>query len=342
MKPGTQMMTSQGLPFPLRALLERMNANESPPWGTHLNPDCLRAERSARKQIAQDPLEDLPRLLGASRWQVPAPTKACGISSSHSTEVVGRVWELSQDPAGCREIQKAFDCATDELKLALALELQGHVLEAMKCPHANHVLQKCITLLRPHHLQFVVNEIMACPDAIQLAARHKFGCRIMQRLLEHGLPDQVRDLGDALLDQVVDIARHPYGNYVLQNLLENGNAVQKQKLIVELREDVAITCMDSFGCKVVAAALSHSANRDDVVHLAEQIAKEPGLLVTMAHSRHGHAAVQLVIQALEGADRRAAEAQLTAELAALRVSRHGRIVAAWLCANQNDDIGMTA
>ena len=69
--------------------------------------------------------------------------------TSGMTNLAGRVWELSQDSKGCRDVQLAIEQATDELRRLLVAEVAGHVLDAMRCPHANHVLQKCITSSRP-------------------------------------------------------------------------------------------------------------------------------------------------------------------------------------------------
>eukprot|EP00913_Durusdinium_trenchii_P035379 g33108.t1 len=99
----------------------------------------------------------------------------------------------------------------------------------MRCPHANHVLQKCITCSRPQDCQFIVDEIMACNGFVELAARHKYGCRIIQRLLER-CPLQVERIAAAILSDVSGIARHPYGNYVLQNLLEHGTPAHRHRL----------------------------------------------------------------------------------------------------------------
>merc|ERR1719145_46714 len=62
-----------------------------------------------------------------------------------SVKVEGNVWRLSRDAPGCRIVQDALDNATcDADRVALASEIRSHVWEALRCPHANFVLQKFI------------------------------------------------------------------------------------------------------------------------------------------------------------------------------------------------------
>ncbi|CAJ1376877.1 unnamed protein product, partial [Effrenium voratum] len=175
---------------------------------------------------------------------------------------VGKIWytrafaeRLFQDSKGCREVQTALEAASEDVRVALVAEIAGHVLDAMRCPHANHVLQKCITCSRPQHCQFIIEEIMTCKGFVELASRHKYGCRIIQRLLERCSGGQVEGIAAAILSDVGGISRHPYGNYVLQNLLEHGTPAHRRKLAQELVREIVPICQDSFGSAVVAAAL---------------------------------------------------------------------------------------
>mmetsp|Transcript_70115 Transcript_70115/g.97498 ORF Transcript_70115/g.97498 Transcript_70115/m.97498 type:complete len:371 (-) Transcript_70115:717-1829(-) len=338
----------RALAFPLRALIERINSNEDPPWASYLSAGVVRAERSVRQE--EDRVQDtLPRLLGARKIECNLGNLSSGgccggrdivltggVAGSIAggmtggmTSLVGRVWELSQDSKGCRDVQLALEQASEDLRRLIVAEVAGHVLDAMRCPHANHVLQKCITSSRPPDCQFIIDEIMACNGFVELAARHKYGCRIIQRLLERCSTAQVECVATAILSDVSGIARHPYGNYVLQNLLEHGTPAHRHKLAEELRKEIVPICQDSFGSAVVAAALSQLC-KEDAISLARAIVQEQGLLTFMAHARHGHSAVRLLLQALDGPDLARARELLCAELPSLKVSRYGRIVASWL------------
>jgi hypothetical protein len=64
----------------------------------------------------------------------------------------------------------------------------GHVREAIESPHANFVLQKLIETMPPSFTSFVLDEIRGHVD---WAARHRFGCRVVARLVEHNPAERV-------------------------------------------------------------------------------------------------------------------------------------------------------
>eukprot|EP00425_Heterocapsa_triquetra_P030434 CAMPEP_0195111272 /NCGR_PEP_ID=MMETSP0448-20130528/95440_1 /TAXON_ID=66468 /ORGANISM="Heterocapsa triquestra, Strain CCMP 448" /LENGTH=121 /DNA_ID=CAMNT_0040148037 /DNA_START=39 /DNA_END=401 /DNA_ORIENTATION=+ len=83
-------------------------------------------------------------------------------NSLQDAPVPGNVWRLARNSTGCRRVQQALeDAASDDERVKLVQELRGHVWSAMRCPFANHVLQKCFVTMRPCALQFIIDELMA-------------------------------------------------------------------------------------------------------------------------------------------------------------------------------------
>jgi len=76
---------------------------------------------------------------------------------------------------------------------------------------------------------------------------------------------------------------------------------------------------------VLAAALSYAPDPDRQ-DLAKSLFGEPGLLIFMACTCHGHIAVLRVLELLDSADRKDASRRLLADSEALRASRYGRII----------------
>jgi len=224
------------------------------------------------------------------------------VQAERYASLQGQIWRLSTDYNGCRRVQEAFSAAvSDDERRAFASELRGHVWEAMKCPNANHVLQKFIDELRPVDSQFVIDEIqLGGIGAALRVARHRYGCRILQRLLEHSssAPGRVHDLMEEILSDGVQLATHIYANYVLSHLLEFGTESQKCRLTNLLAAHAASVGANCYGCAVLRNALDHGSSEARVV-LAHALLVQPHLLTAMACSRHGHGAVK---QALEVAD----------------------------------------
>jgi len=101
------------------------------------------------------------------------------------------VLSLSLQMYGCRVIQKllqAMDVVDLEQKGKLVRELEGHVIKCVKDQNGNHVIQKCIERVPSHMIQFIVD---AFAGQVYQLATHPYGCRVIQRILEHCEEEQI-------------------------------------------------------------------------------------------------------------------------------------------------------
>eukprot|EP00931_Biecheleriopsis_adriatica_P016718 TRINITY_DN12254_c0_g1_i11.p1 TRINITY_DN12254_c0_g1~~TRINITY_DN12254_c0_g1_i11.p1 ORF type:complete len:559 (+),score=129.53 TRINITY_DN12254_c0_g1_i11:78-1754(+) len=216
-----------------------------------------------------------------------------------------RIWRLSKDRLGCRQVQALLEHASTskEERLQISLELHGHVREALRCPNANFVLRKIIHLLPPEELNFCFDELLQKkgPGEVLHAARHKYGCRILTALLKRGPFEQVRVLVNFLLSDVITTCVHPYGNYVIQQLIASSEVDELARLIDSLCPHAAELGHDIFGNAVVAKALV-AAPKQAQVKLARAFQQEPKLLQKMAAhdhvSWHGVQAAKLMFKIL--------------------------------------------
>lgn len=292
---------------PLHAFVERLMlvGAEECPWKAFL-PVLLR-ERGACEEVLARARADTARRLG----------------QLGDVSLSGRIWKMSRDACGCRLVQSALDkAATDQEKEALTYELHGHVWEAIHCPHANHVLQKVVVLLRPEALQFVVQELLA-GGAIN-ASRHKYGCRVVQRLIEYCPPHQTCGIVDALLQELTSVAGHPYGNYVIQKAVQHGLQVHQQFIVSAIKADIGSFATDPNLSAVLGAAIEHCDAHS--AELAAMLVEDGRLLVAMACSRLGHASISHVLDALSPSHYAQAKRLLRNERKTLRASRFGKQV----------------
>ena len=150
-------------------------------------------------------------------------------------QLQGRVWELSQDKKGCRLVQKALEDAGRET-VAIAAELSGHILEAIKHPEANYVVQKAITQLSVGGSRFIVEEMLGSAVAV---AKNRMGCRIFCRLLEFcSTNPKVGHLVDELLADISELCCHSFAHHVIQSVLEHGEERHKHVIAQTLVADV--------------------------------------------------------------------------------------------------------
>lgn len=249
--------------------------------------------------------------------------------------VAGRVWDLSQRSKGCRYVQAALENCGDGERFTLALELQGHVLAAARSACANYVLQKIIQVLRPQACQFIIDEIMKTPADVPILARHQYGCRILQRLLEHCQAQQMEGLVKLLLEDATALVRHNYGTFVMQQIFDFGTEVQRQQLGECLFSTLGAMGNDENATQVLQKALIHAPQK---VALARAMVPQ---LAQIARGRHSHHTVLAAVQLLSPEDSKRAIALLSQKLQKLWASRYGRLVVKAIPSLHDKCMGMT-
>jgi hypothetical protein len=219
----------------------------------------------------------------------------------HLSDVRGHIWELSQEAQGSRSVQSVLqELSSDDLE-GLAVELKGHISDAARCPHANFVLQKFICQKAPKASRFIALELVnQGVEATVQAARHRYGCRIVQRLLEFCGRSEAAKLADFILSDAAGLCTHPYGNYTMQHILTHGQEGHRHRLVRMLIEDVHTTASNFHASAVIGEAL-RCGSQSDALDLARCLIDEPGLLSQMARTKHGHAAAQLAIKVANAA-----------------------------------------
>jgi hypothetical protein len=212
--------------------------------------------------------------------------------------IAGCVLELSRDNHGCRAVQHALEEAwNEEQRCRIAYELQGHVREAAMNLNANFVVQKCIMCMHPRSLDFMLDELTTSPDGISIIARHKYGCRVIQRLLEYFTPAQVELVADDLLKDAIANCCDPYGKYAVQCLCEHGRPSQIMRLMQLLVDNATALFKDRHACSVIARAMA-TLPREQNVLLAQAVASCLEFSNTKIQSKEQQYVVKLVLQAV--------------------------------------------
>lgn len=187
----------------------------------------------------------------------------------------------------CRAVQIALEEASAHDAAALALGMRGHVRNAMHSKFANYVIQKILETLPMSRATFIIEELVGFGKVL---VRHRFGCRIICRVLEHG--SLVEDATAKLLDEVLDsgaeeLCNHEFGSYVIRHFLEFGLPEHRQKIAIALNADVLGYSKQRFASHVVEAALKYCSSEDQRM-LAEQLMENRDQLLSLASSQFGH------------------------------------------------------
>jgi len=159
------------------------------------------------------------------------------------------VKELASDKVGCRFLQVALlHVDLDRDKSKILRSLLEWFQEAYKSPHANHVLQQLIKLLPVDYLDGVIQKVAGEATTI---AKHKFGCRVLERLIEHssegalgGIGDEIARDSEALCklggirDEIARdseaLCKHEFGNYVIQKMLSHGSHKNRAEVLEQM------------------------------------------------------------------------------------------------------------
>lgn len=321
-----------GVPFAARSLLERLLQDGEPSWGGYLPRGfCSNsgAATAVRGEFAASQAERREVSPQASRGE-----EGAAGADSEPRIAGGDVWSMSRTREGCKEVQRALEEARSEgERRALVWELHGHVQEALTCPYANFVLQKCVTTMKPQGFQFIVDELMN--GAVYQAMRHKYACRIVQRLFERCSPEQQQGLAEAVLSKVCQLSMHPYGNYVVQHLLHYGREEHRGRIFQALTAELRMVGADPHGCAVLTAALD-SAPPGQAGAIVGALLDEPELLLRLACSRRGHLAAMRAARHLQGSELQRALEFFAKEAGTLCQSCYGRTVAASLWGTNSD------
>ena len=175
----------------------------------------------------------------------------------------------------------------------MAKELEGNIVKCIEDQNGNHVIQKCIECCEPSSIDFIVNDVL---KQVYHLSTHPYGCRVIQRILEHCAQEQTGPILDELHKQTEKLVQDQYGklvyitslkaswnqrhqfiysnnflsgNYVIQHVLEHGNPEDKSR-ILELKGKVLVLSQHKFASNVVEKCVTY-ANRNERAFLIEEV-----------------------------------------------------------------------
>lgn len=240
------------------------------------------------------------------------------------TALAGRVRHLSFDSAGCRAVQLALEVANLKCAEGLAVELRGHVYSAITSPHANYVVQKIIEVLPAKSCGFVAQELLG---AARQAARHRYACRILCRLIEHHAGGVNADEGtEALIEEILnsinELCRNNYGHHVVNSVIENGPPIQRLKIAKAIHADMFGLARNRNASYVIGRALSYCDATEKRL-LVNELLEGPEGLVPLAWSQYGCCVVRALLR-MPTEYSQAGWEQLESAAVELHLSKYGR------------------
>jgi len=229
-----------------------------------------------------------PRTAGGAQTKAASLMKALtGCDERTRAEAVEQVadsmWPMAVQRHGCRVAQKAFEVADGDQKNLLAEGLRGHIREAIESPHGNYVVQRCVESNSVEGTQIVVDEMRG---ASLFFSRRRFGCRVIERLLENCTRPQVSEIGQEVMREADELITHPFGNFVMQHILKYGAAEDQHRIVKFLVRDIYNLAKHRVASHVIEAALAHSCPEDRRL-LLQALSADPSELALLSQSHYG-------------------------------------------------------
>jgi len=279
-----------------------------------------------------------------------------------SLEMQDRLWyamkgdglTLSMQMYGCRVIQKAIETLPTERVLELVKEFHGHVVTLIEDQNGNHVCQKLIEVLsskaktmtsdgRNHYsdsIEFIVEDVLR---HIARLSCHPYGCRVLQRMLEHCIPPQK----ERVLDQIAE-SRHillddQYGNYVIQHVLQYGRIQDREgilKLVLQRENGVLILSRQKFASNVVEKLLKYGTTNQRLRVLTEMLKEvvddetegPTAIVLLMVRDPYANYVVQTTLDVVpEGEERNQLIGLLSSNAEKLRNYTYAKHIVAKIC-----------
>jgi len=229
------------------------------------------------------------------------------------------------DKASSRAAQLVLQEVSAKECVALASSMRGRVRAGMGSMFANYVLQKVIELTPVSASSFVAEELAGMGAE---TARHRYGCRILCRLLEFGSVDEPSAvmLFEEVLTDIDEILRHSFGGYVAQHFLEFGSDEQKRRVGQAVRRNLLSNAAHKRGSRIVEAALQQCAE-EDRKGIAEELLASRENVLFLAEDQFGCHVVKALLRTSDENRRQIIE-MLRPEREQMRSSKYGKYVLA--------------
>ncbi|XVF20013.1 hypothetical protein REPUB_Repub11eG0161400 [Reevesia pubescens] len=243
-------------------------------------------------------------------------------------KLVGHVLTLSLQMYGCRVIQKAIEVVDLDQKIKMVQELDGSVMRCVRDQNGNHVIQKCIECVPEENIQFIVTTFY---DQVVTLSTHPYGCRVIQRILEHCMdPKTQSKVMDEILGSVSMLAQDQYGNYVVQHVLEHGKPHERSIIIKELAGKIVQMSQQKFASNVVEKCLTFGGPAERQLLVNEMLGStdENEPLQAMMKDQFANYVVQKVLETCDDQQRELILSRIKVHLNALKKYTYGKHIVA--------------
>jgi hypothetical protein len=188
-----------------------------------------------------------------------------------------------------QKLIRVLDCRGNE---RLVTALAGSAIQPYyESKWANWVLATLVEVTPVSSLGHIVRRIVE--QGPVNVAMHRFGCRLLERLIESGAEEDIMtDLVDPLICAAPGLAEHKNGNFVMQSLMEHGTENHRKGLLRNLLPSLPWLASLKTSSNVAQVLLRFS-DQDEQLDIANAfLGSEAFPLEQLAASRFGSFVVE--------------------------------------------------
>ena len=161
-------------------------------------------------------------------------------------------------------------------------------MKCVKDQNGNHVIQRAIQVVPAEHVAFIID---AFKNQVQSMAVHPYGCRVIQRMLEHCDDVPRRSILIELRPTIAQLLTDQYGNYVSQHILKYGDAADRAEVINMVKDQLLLFSKHKHASNVVEHCLKWAnpeQKRDIMLKLIEKPERGESLLAMLLRDGYGN------------------------------------------------------
>lgn len=173
-------------------------------------------------------------------------------------------------------------------------ELDNNVLRCVKDQNGNHVIQKAIERVPAQHIQFIIDAFIGHVSSLSV---HGYGCRVIQRMLEHCEEPARRSILSELHACAPTLIPDQYGNYVTQHIIEHGALEDRAAIIDIVKNQLLAFAKHKFASNVVEKCLvfgSDDERREIMLKICEKAERGESTLVVLIKDGYGNYVIRKV------------------------------------------------
>uniref|UniRef100_A0A183EV93 PUM-HD domain-containing protein n=1 Tax=Gongylonema pulchrum TaxID=637853 RepID=A0A183EV93_9BILA len=156
---------------------------------------------------------------------------------------------------------------------------------------------------------------------------HPYGCRVIQRVLEHCTAEQKRPVLDQLHLHIRALIVDQYGNYVIQHVIEHGSADDRNRIVKEIQGEVLQFAQHKFASNVIEKCLT-SGEPHHKSALITEVCGGPNdtstPLLAMMKDQFANYVVQKMLDVADSAHRKKMMLAIKPHIPALRKYNYGK------------------